>query len=265
MRAGLRMTTLRLTGRILAGLAVAGCSLLAGGGAAWAAYQTVDMSSIVNVPFSGEFNGSHFPTGLNTYNGVPFSIANVSTGNGGFNNFWTGGGSTFAAAGIYSVTLNFPDVMNVTDAYTMINTLWGQPGTANILTITFNAGNGGASVAYDLIDGTNVRDYNLLDGNTINGTTTQNAFSYYGNGSTSPATQVLDMQTYALPSYFMTDGLTSVTLTENGASGYEKAMFNALTIQTGVPAPAGVPEPWSLPLLLTGIAGLVAVRRRCTG
>jgi hypothetical protein len=245
--------TLGAAGRISAVLAVAAGSLLAGGQAARAGYQTVDMAGVVNVPFSGEINGSTFPTGAHTFNGVPFSIANVSNGNGGYNNFWTGGGSTTAASGTYSVTLSLPDVMDVTHVYTMINTLWGSVGTKNVLDITFSAGNGGASVTQDLIDGTNVRDYNLEYGNTINGTTTKQAFSN-GEG------QVLDMQEYTLPSYFATDGLVSVTLTEDGASGYEKAMFNALTLQTG--APLGVAEPVSLSLLLTGAAGLAAVRRR---
>jgi hypothetical protein len=240
-------------GRISAVVAVAAGFLLAGGPAARAGYQTIDMSSVVNVPFSGEINGSTFPTGAQTFNGVPFSIANVSNGQGGYNNFWTGGGSTTAAPGTYSVTLSLADVMDVTHVYTMINTLWGSVGTQNILDITFSAGNGGASVTQDLIDGVNVRDYNLLYGDTINGTTTKQAFSN-GQG------QVLDMQEFTLPAYFATDGLASVTLTENGRSGYEKAMFSALTLQTG--APLGVAEPLSLSLLLTGIAGLAAARRR---
>lgn len=234
-------------------LTAAACSLLVGGQAARAGYQTVDMSGVVNVPYSGEINGSTFPTGAQTFNGVPFSIANVSNGNGGYNNFWTGGGSNTAAPGTYSVTLSLSDVLDVTRVYTMINTLWGSVNTQNVLDITFNAGNGGASVTQDLIDGVNVRDYNLLYGDTINGTTTKQAFS-------NSQGQVLDMQEYTLPSYFATDGLASVTLTENGASGYEKAMFSALTLQTG--APVGVAEPLSLSLLLTGIAGLAAARRR---
>ncbi len=245
--------SLGFAGRISAVSMIAAGCLLAGGPAARAGYQTVDMSGVVNIPFSSEINGSTFPTGAQTFNGVPFSIANVSNGNGGYNNFWTGGGSSTVAPGTYSVTLSLSDVLDVTRVYTMINTLWGSANTKNVLDITFNAGNGGASVTQDLIDGVNVRDYNLSYGNTINGTTTKQAFSN-GKG------QVLDMQEYTLPSYFATDGLASVTLTENGASGYEKAMFSALTLQTG--APVGVAEPLSLSLLLTGIAGLAAVRRR---
>ncbi len=241
-----------VAGRQSAILAFAACALLLGSQSARAGYQTVDLSGIVNVPFAGEINGATFPTGSQTFNGVPFAIANVSNGAGGYNNFWTGGGSTSAPAFTYSLALLFPDIMGVSNVYTMINTLWGQTNTPNILDITFTSGTG-ASVTQDLIDGVNVRDYNLAYGNTINGTTTTQAFA---NGMG----QVLDMQDFALPAYFATEGLASVTLTENGASGYEKAMFNALTLETG--APAAVPEPLSLAVLLTGVVGLAGLRRR---
>ena len=80
-------------------LAASACALLMGAHAARAGYQTVDLSGIVNAPFAGEINGTTFPTGAQTFNGVPFAISNVSNGVGGFNNFWTGGGSTNAAPG----------------------------------------------------------------------------------------------------------------------------------------------------------------------
>ena len=218
--------------------------------AAWAGFQTVDLSGIVNAPFSGEINGSTFPTGNQTYNGVPFDIANVSIPGAGSNNFWTGGGSPSAAAGTYSATLTFSNILNVTNVYSMINTLWGTTSTnPTPLSITFNAGNGGASYTKDLVGNVDVRDYNLLYLNTINGTTTTQAFAN-GNG------QVLDMQDYALPSYFLTDGLAGITLTEDGASGYEKAMFNALTLQT-----APVPEPTDAALMAAGLM-LLALRLR---
>lgn len=235
--------------------AVAAGAMVLGGSSAQAGYQTVDLSSYVNASFAGEINGNTFPTGSQTFNGVPVLIANTSNGSGGFNNFWTGGGSQYAAPGLYAVTITLGDVMNVTNVYTMLNTLWGAVGATGVLSITFNAGNGGAAYTQDIVDGVNVRDYNLLFGDSINGTTTKQAFA---NG----LGQVLDMQDYALPSYFATDGLESVTLTENGASGYEKAMFNALTLQTASPAPAGVPEPMTLALLGSGLLALGVARRR---
>ncbi len=220
--------------------------------AAWAGFQTIDLSGIVNAPFAGEINGSTFPTGNQTYNGVPFDIANVAISGGGYNNFWTGGGSVNnAPAGTYSVTLPFSNTLNVTNVYSMINTLWGTTSTnPTPLSITFNAGNGGASYTKDLVGNVDVRDYNLVYLNTINGTTTTNAFA---NGTG----QVLDMQDYALPSYFLTDGLASITLTEDGAPGYEKAMFNALTLQT-----TPVPEPSILLEMGTGLAVLGLMRGR---
>lgn len=229
--------------------AVAGMVFLGSCPYAWAGFQTVDLSGIVNVPFSGEINGSTFPTGSQTYNGVPFDIANVAITGGGYNNFWTGGGSTTAATATYTVTLTFNNILNVTNVYTMINTLWGTTNTnPTPLSIAFNAGNGGASYTKDLVGNVDVRDYNNLDLNTINGTTTTNAFA---NG----LGQYLDMQDYVLPSYFATDGLASITLTEDGATSYEKAMFNALTLQTSVP------EPMSLALLLSGMTALGVARR----
>ena len=227
---------------------VAGMVLIGSVQYAWAGFQTVDLSGIVNVPFSGEFGGSTFPTGNHTYNGVPFNIANVAVAGGGFNNFWTGGGSTTAATAAYTLTLTFNNILNVSNVYTMINTLWGTTNTnPTPLSITFNAGNGGTSYTKDLVGNVDVRDYNNSYLTTINGTTTTNAFT---NG-----TQYLDMQNFVLPSYFTTDGLASITLTENGASGYEKAMFNALTLETSVP------EPMSLVLLLSGMTTLGVARR----
>lgn len=223
---------------------------LAFSGSASAAFLPVDLSGIVNAPFSGEINGSTFPTGNATYNGVPFDIANIANGN----NFWTGGGSTSAPAAIYSTTLTFSNIPKVANVYSMINTLWGTTNVTNPtpLSITFDAGHGGASYTKNLVGNVDVRDYNLLYLNTINGTTTMQAFTN-GRG------QVLDMQDYALPSHFLTDGLASVTLTENGAPGYEKAMFNALTLQT---SPVSEPREWVLLTSGLGLLGFLLHRRK---
>ena len=226
------------------------------------AYQTVDLSNYVNVPFTNEFGGSTFPLGAQTFNNVPFVIANVSNGTGGYNNFWTGGGASSALVSapattptISSLTVPLGNVMNVTHVYSMINTLWGAVGVPNILQITFNAGNGAASYTQDLIDGTNVRDYNLIYGDQISSPMTQQAFSN-GQG------QVLDMQDYTLPSYFATDGLRSVTLTQDGAPHYEEAMFNGLTLQMASPPTTPAPEPGSLAILSTGLIALGFTMRK---
>ncbi len=147
---------------------------------------------------------------------------------------------------ILSIPLNIPDVTN---AFTLINTFYGQPGPTSYITLEF-FGTGGAYHRKDLIGNEYVRDH-FFGGNTnlINGTTT---VEVYNSGGGQGVESRLDMQSILLPTVFQGNTLTEFRITSTGGLFISDATFQGLTFYT-------VPEPSSLALV--GVGGLALVRR----
>jgi hypothetical protein len=153
---------------------------------------TVDISSVANEPwtFTGPndfliINGSTFPTGLQNFGGVPFSIP------AGPDNYWAGEAAANFGSGTVSLTVPV-GVFGVTSVFTLLNSMWGWAGPNAYLYITFSGSNG-AIATVPLVGNVSVRDYNN-DGNTntINNISTVQAWD---NGMG----QRLDRQEFVLP------------------------------------------------------------------
>ena len=127
-------------------------------------------------------------------------------------------------AGVVSVTIPV-GVSGVTSAFTLMNTMWGQPGPNASAFVTFTGSNG-ATVTQPLVGGVNIRDHNN-DGyqNTINNTSTVQAWTN-GEG------QRLDRQEYILSAAFASQVLTSVTITDAGDENFSRVAFAGLTVST---------------------------------
>jgi hypothetical protein len=142
----------------------------------------------------------------------------------GPNNYWNAGAAADFGSGTVSVTIPV-GVSGVTSVFTVLNTMWGQPGPKAYVFVTFTGSNG-AIVTQPLIGGVNVRDHNNHGyDNTINNTST---VQVWRNGEG----QRLDRQEYILPAEFASQVLTSVILTDTGDENFSRAVFSGLTIST---------------------------------
>jgi hypothetical protein len=198
-------------GRVFTGAAIAAATALGLGRAEAAAYVTVDLSPYVDTSF-GNLLGSTvaplYPTGTT---GVPFAIANTgpASNNGYGLNYW---GGFLGVPNDHGVTLAITglDIANVTTGYTLVNSTFGTLGD-NPTIVTFKS-SGGGSLTFDLIEGTDVRDYNN-DGfvNTTSAATTAEWFTKPASG-TDTTSQRLDQQTYDLSS--LVGNITEVDVTE---------------------------------------------------
>jgi len=208
------------------------CAIIAIGFIATAARAgeiPIDLSSLVNEPWTfqgpggaGIINGSTFPTGPQSFGGLPF---NISTGT---NNYWNGAAAANFASG--SVSLTIPvGVYGVTSVFTLLNTFWGWAGPDAYLYVTFK-GSTGTTETVPLVGNVRVRDYNN-DGNTntINNTSTVQVWE---NG----LGQRIDRQEFILPAAFASQMLDSVTITDTGNQGDgtdgSRAVLTALTVST---------------------------------
>jgi hypothetical protein len=227
---------------LLAATAVLALSTMAFGAASAATYATVDLSAYANRSWNGDWGVSSFPTGAQTLNGTPFAIASDANG------------ARYVSA--YQNTTNTisiaTDIADAIDAYSLINTIWGQPGPTSYLSISFT-GSAGFVQTFDLIGDSDIRDFNnFAFTNTINGSSTVQVVS------TDDGQHRLDEQTYALDAAFLTQNLVSITMTDTGGDGFSRGALTGLTIGTE----GGVPEPMSWALMIVGFAGVGATLRR---
>jgi|SRR5271163_4642296 len=196
----------------------------------------VNISAEANSAWCGEqylngYNCSTLPSGTQIYDGVTFDIP--ATDNAWFADVAAGGGSE-------PVSVTIPvNVKGVKTIYTLMNTLWGS-SNPGLLTITFT-GSDGATWTYDLVTGSDIRDYN--NGSYLNtidcsipGAVTKTVgqigtVSGWNNGEG----QRLDMQIFELPKSFSGKTLVSVTINDNGAPEEQRSFIAAMTVSTLAP------------------------------
>jgi hypothetical protein len=209
---------------------------------------TVDLSPYANARIQNyQPSAAGYPEGMVTLGGVPFNIQAV-----GGNNAW----NAEVVAGAYPHVLSIPlNISNATQAYTLINTFYGQPGPTSFIKLEF-FGTGGAYYSKDLIGNVDVRDHFFASWtNTINGTSTTNVYSS-GGGPFQESR--LDMQQILLPSIFQGQTLTEFRLTSTGGVLISDASIQGLTIVNA----SNVPEPASLTLLAFSVGGFWLLKRR---
>ncbi|MDX2018035.1 MAG: hypothetical protein SFY95_10410 [Planctomycetota bacterium] len=212
---------------------------------AHAQYTTLDFSSQFNISRSGALiaNGPTYPFGAQTFAGVPFAMG--GTANAG--DLWAWGAllnqDSSVAGGTRTLEIDV-NVFGVREAYTLINTHWGQSGPNSYLSVTFIGDS--TTEEFQLVGNTNIRDYNQFNWtNQINNTTTVEVWNN-GRG------QRLDMQTFALDEGFATQTLRKIRIVDTGAWDFQRAIVAGATVF--------VPSPGAAALL--GLAGLTAMRRR---
>lgn len=216
-------------------------------------FTTVDLSAAANRSWVGDWGVSSFPKGTQTYNGTPFVIpgdglgARYASVYGAFDSY---------APAQFSIAT---DIAHATTAYSLINTIWGQP-QRGLIYIEFD-GADGMRETFNLLGGSDVRDFNnFAYTNTINNNdapsiTTANAVTV------DSGQHRLDEQTFSLAPFFLTDNIVKVVITDYGSSGFSRAALTGLTFGS-TSAPGTVPEPASWALMLAGFGAIGGVMRR---
>jgi len=196
-----------------------------------AEYIPVDISSQFTTDLRSIIGGSQFPIAPTTISvgGVPFDLEPLA-------NTADSLGIVVSPLGPYTLVfpVNQPDAVAV---YTLINSAFGSFGANNGLVEAI--GTGGAYASFDLIQGTNIRDYlNNVFNNTV-GPDIESAF--YGSVR-------LDRQVLLLPASFQGQTLTEIRITGTAGNPSGEPFVAAITV--------GVPEPSSLVLAGLGLLAL---------
>ncbi|MEO0486881.1 MAG: VPLPA-CTERM sorting domain-containing protein [Pseudomonadota bacterium] len=200
-----------------------------------------------NVDNPGALNA---PVGLSTGNqgtGIEFDIVNDINGN----DVWH---SDPGGAGTKTLTINV-NQFGVTTVHTLMNTWWGTTATG-LASIEFS-GTNGASVLYDIVGGTHVRD--LLNGFYTNTITSPDSQVWWSNGLTGLDQRRIDVQSWDLGAAFANETLQTITLTDMGAAELQRVYLAGLTLETDA---APVPLPAAGWMLLAALGGLAYAKRR---
>jgi hypothetical protein len=218
----------------------------------WAGtFSTVDISSQANSSWldvahepGGNSSGIVLPgapTGSVTLGGIPFNITSNAAGNQAWNADTAAGGGS----GQESMTVPVSEY-GVSDVYTLINTVQGQPGPTSYAWLIFT-GSGGATYTDYLVGGIDIRDYNNDDWeNNIDGTTTVNVFSCPDDNW--GISGRLDMQHIVLPAAFASQTLSTIQLVDNGGPNFQRAVLDGVTVES-------IPEPATVTLLCSALLG----------
>lgn len=184
-------------------------------------YSQLDISAFANFNWNTAVGGwTPAPqTGSPVYyNGIPFNLP--STGN----NAWNAEFATGANPRIMSLTLDCP--VKVDTIFTLINTYWGEQAAGTLAQIDFVFADN-TTYTKNLDGNSDIRDYiNNGWANNINNTTTVNVYSGIAAGRPSR----LDMQQIALPAPFNNKSLSRIDVIDNGSSGVQRIVLNAITI-----------------------------------
>ncbi len=193
-------------------------------------------TSLTNGNLRSDGNGGDYPSAPTTLSvgGVDFALIPS--------------GTTASSLGILQTSSSqssFDIPVNIaggTVLYTLINSVYGTAGDT-VGTVEIK-GTGGADAVFDLIEGTNIRDYNN-DGynNTIAPGTPSASF---GGGQVR-----LDMQTFTLPSAFATQRITDIIFTSTGGIPQGEPFLAGATVTTAS-------GPAQLVLLGSGVAPDIA-------
>ena len=175
-----------------------------------------------------------FPTGIFTANNsfaTPFDI----TPNGNGNNFYDG----FTHGSALTINVAIPDATNV---YTLMNA-YAPLSSDQIATVEF-IGSEGTTETFTLVAGNQIRDYyEGVYANSINGTTTQNAFTVNGvtdgpPGNEGFGTFHIDEQDFTLSSAFASQTLVQIVITDlgNQRGGTDVPILLGATAQSADPS-----------------------------
>lgn len=236
----------------LLGVGLAFC--LAAGAARAGAITNVDLSSYYGGAYdggqwSGEIGGSTIvaaPTDGSTGTGITFSN-------------WAGRYAEIDAGITETITLPTGGVAlnSAASVNTLMNNGYGSSAVQAVVTFENNSGQ---TAQYSLVGGQTIRDYN--NGSYENALQGSNTDSSYGAVTaqewwTNNSGQRLDVQAFVLPSSWSGTDLVSMSVEDPSNSG-GLVLLSAMQIVDGT---ASVPEPMSLALLASGLAGLTLARR----
>jgi hypothetical protein len=186
--------------------------------------------SFTQVDFSNQANYSWLPDylpgapkGMVMLGGIPFNIKSNAGGNQGWSAEFAGNDQD----GHKSIAIPV-NVYGVTDVYTLINTIYGQPGPTAYAWLEFT-GSGGSTYTYRLVGNVDIRDYckgSLT--NTVDGRKAVNVFSCpkTNNGDVGR----LDMQHIVLPNEFADQTLKTIKLVDNGKWGFQRVVLDGVTV-----------------------------------
>ena len=181
-------------------------------------------------------NGTDFPSAPTTLNvgGFDFALIPDRTSSPSLGVLQTNGSGTS-----FDIPVNISGGKVLS---TLINSTYGQAGDT-VGTVEVK-GTDGADATFNLVEGTNIRDFNNDGFNNSIAPGTPSAS--FGNGQVR-----LDMQTFTLPAAFATARITDIILTSSGGSPQGNPFLAAATVTTAS-------GPAQIVLLGSGVAPDVA-------
>ena len=220
-----------------------------------ATFTKIDISHQANYSWLPDYLPGA-PTGNVTLGGIPFNIASNAAGNQG----WSAQSARDDQDGHKSITIP-AFVYGVTDVYTLINTIYGQPGPSSYAWLVFT-GSRGATYTYHLVGNVDIRDYSNDTYTNGIGATTVNVFK-------SPKTNWnkegrLDMQHIVLPHEFADQMLRTIKLVDNGRWGGQRVVLDGVTV-VGVPKKEQMSEPKTRDRCIDLLSSVDVMRDRVTG
>jgi len=154
-------------------------------------------------------------------NGINFNIINYC---------WDGNVAANHGSAVVSVTIPIGKY-GMSNIYTIMSTAWGSPGLYAYLEAF---GVNGAYANFQIITNYNIRDWNGgSSANLLSPFATADVFTWStANGA---STGRLDEQNFVLPSSFLNDTLSNITITDLGNYGFQRILLVALTVCNGPP------------------------------